>query len=238
MATAATAIGATAMTVQNAAGFTAGEQIVVGQGADQEIATIAGVAGNTLNFAAGLANAHSIGEAVGGNASTVNSFINSFNAGHYGVTARSTRPRSSSSSPAIRRTSTSSTGRLQGANPATPGFTITDSNQAGAVPQPSVGTAATSLLDGAGRKQHQQRPAKRDQRLGRDGGERGQRAALALQQQLRRAGAADDLGRLVQCGRRVRSRLTGATLSTFSTINVGDVLTIDAGDAPIKKTSP
>ncbi len=160
--TAATAVGATAITVTNSTGLVAGQVIVVGQGSDQELTTITSVVGNTVNVAA-LANAHSAGEGVGGNAGTVDTFINSFNAGHYGVTASYSV---TSQTIVFARDPTNidlvHRAAMAAAIPpgtTTPNFTLSDSNAAdaaipvGSAAQPIAGTTATSLLATLGANQ-------------------------------------------------------------------------------------
>lgn len=154
--TAATAIGAVNMTVASSAGLAVGQTIVVGQGADQELATIAGIAGNVLTFGAGLAFAHSANETVGGNAGTIDNFVNSFNGSHFGVTAsfdpigqKIVFARDPTNTDLVHRAAMQAAG---GAT--TPSFTIGDSNNAAVGPaEPPLGTAATDLLTALGASQ-------------------------------------------------------------------------------------
>lgn len=155
--TAAAAAGTNTIQVQDATGLAAGDVIVVGQGDDQETATIAAVAGNTITLTANLANNHTVGEQAGGNAGTIDDFINSFNAGHYGVDASfdtSTESIVFSRDPTnidlVHRAAMEAAG-----SSTTPDFMITDSNaQAGfGGPPPSqapLGTNATNLLTALG----------------------------------------------------------------------------------------
>jgi flagellar hook-associated protein 1 len=150
--TAATAIGATAITVANGTTFAAGQKIVIGTGTDQEAATVLSVVGNTVNLTAGLVNAHLSGETAGGNAGTIGGFINSFNAGQYGVTASFN---STSQTIVFTRDPTNigleHRAAMQAAGgTTTPSFTITDSSTPVGTPQPALGNAATGLLEALG----------------------------------------------------------------------------------------
>lgn len=156
--TAAAAAGTDTITVANVAGFAVGQTVVIGSGADQELGTITGIAGNTLTFGANFAFSHVAGEFVGGNASSIDGVINSFNAGHYGVTASYDATsqtivfaRDPTNIDLVHRAAQAAAGGVT-----TPSFTITDSNPAdAAIPaapaagsnaQPQAGAAATSLL--------------------------------------------------------------------------------------------
>jgi flagellar hook-associated protein 1 FlgK len=151
------------ISVANTNGFVAGQTIVVGSGADQELATIAagGVGVNTLTFTANLANAHAAGESVGGNASTIGGFINSFNADHFGVTASFD---STSQSIVFARDPTNidlvhRAAMLAAGGTTTPDFTISDSNApyagqpVGSTAQAPLGQPATNLLTALGANQ-------------------------------------------------------------------------------------
>jgi flagellar hook-associated protein 1 FlgK len=151
--TTATAVGATVINVSSTAGFAVGQTIVVGVGADQEQTTIAAVGpGNTLTVAA-LANAHAANETVGGNAGTVDAFVNGFNGGHYGVDAsfdptsqKIVFTRDSTNIDLVHRAAMQAAG---GAT--TPDFTLSDSNIAAIGPaQPVLGVPATALLTALG----------------------------------------------------------------------------------------
>ncbi|MGA2392447.1 MAG: flagellar hook-associated protein FlgK [Candidatus Lustribacter sp.] len=230
--TAATAVGATAITVVNSAGLAAGQVIVVGEGADQELATIASVVGNTVNLTAGLANAHAAGENVGGNAGTIDAFINSFNAQHYGVTASYSATsqtivfaRDPSNIDLVHRAAMAAAGGVT-----TPGFTITDSNVAGVGPaQPVLGTPATGLLTALGANQINGVPQNNTNALGTTNG--GDVNALvsffttsygvpALQTTSPTAIAGPGL---------VTINPPAANPTAFAQLNVGNVLTIGAG---------
>lgn len=156
--TAAVTAPTNTITVADATGLAAGQTIVVGSGADQEYATIAAVAGNTVTLTANLANTHTVGEQAGGNAGSIDDFINSFNACHYGVTAsfdstgqQIVFTRDPSNIDLMHRALMQATA---GAAP-TPSFTITDNTgpppvPIAAAPEPTLGTPATSLLQSLG----------------------------------------------------------------------------------------
>jgi hypothetical protein len=64
------AVGATFTTALSAGGFATGDSVLIGQGGNQESATIVGVGGSTLAFASPLRFAHGVGEPIvrtGGN---------------------------------------------------------------------------------------------------------------------------------------------------------------------------
>jgi len=151
--TASTAVGATVLNVTNSANMAVGDKIVVGSGADQEFATITAIGGPTSVTVTALANAHAAGEGVGGNAGTIDNFINSFNACHYGVTAsfdtssqRIAFTRDPSNIDLIHRAAMQAAGSVP-----TPDFTLTDSNIAvNGTPEPALGTAVGSLLGAVG----------------------------------------------------------------------------------------
>jgi flagellar hook-associated protein 1 FlgK len=157
--TSATAVGATVINVSSTAGLVAGQTIVIGSGDDQESTTIAAVGpGNTITVAP-LLNAHGANETVGGNAGSIDAFINSFNAGHYGVTASFD---STSQTIVFARDPTNIDlvhRALQGANATTPDFTISDSNipfaaqPVGSTAQPALGVPALNLLTAFGANQ-------------------------------------------------------------------------------------
>lgn len=149
---AATAIGATSITVVNGTGYTVGDKIVVGSGSTQELVTVTSVAGNVIGVTA-LANAHAAGDTAGGNASSIGGFINSFNAQHNGVTAsfdatsqRIVFARDPANIDLTHRAAMAAAGGTT-----TPAFTITDSHIATVGPaEPPLGTASTSLLGAIG----------------------------------------------------------------------------------------
>jgi flagellar hook-associated protein 1 len=151
--TAATAVGATSLQLQSVTGLAVGDKIVVGSGSDQEFTTIGAIGpGNTITVAA-LTNAHTIGETAGGNAGTIDNFINSFNAGHYGVTAsfntssqRLVFTRDPANIDLIHRAAMQAAGSAP-----TPDFKITDSNVVGVGPaEPALGTSTGALLTALG----------------------------------------------------------------------------------------
>jgi flagellar hook-associated protein 1 len=151
--TTATAIGATVINVASTAGFAVGQKIVVGVGADQETVTIGAVGAGTLTVSA-MVNAHAANETVGGNAGTIDAFVNGFNAGHYGVDAsfdptsqKIVFTRDPTNIDLVHRAAMQAAGGTT-----TPDFTIAD-NQApfaaqpvGSTAQPVLGVPATNLL--------------------------------------------------------------------------------------------
>ena len=112
----------------------------------------AGLTGSLTIAVDGSTQTFSYDTAAGGNSATIGGFMTSFNAGHYGVTAsfdpatqRIVFARDPSNTDAIHRA-------LQGANAATPGFTITDSQIAAGTTSASLtpGTPAAGLLEALG----------------------------------------------------------------------------------------
>jgi flagellar hook-associated protein 1 len=156
--TQASAAGTNTITVADpnaAADYYVGEHILVGgNGSNQEAATVAGIAGNVITLGAALTFNHTAGEAAGGNTDTIDDFITNFNAGQFGVTASF----DASSQTVVFTRDPTNVGlvhrALQGANPTTPNFTISDSNVVGnGPPQPVLGTPATALLTALGANQ-------------------------------------------------------------------------------------
>jgi flagellar hook-associated protein 1 FlgK len=110
-------------------------------------APAAALAGSLSIVDDGITQTFNYSTAAGGNADTIDHFITNFNNGHFGVTASYD---STSQSIGFARDPSNVDANhraLQGANPSTPSFTLTDSNFA-------VGAPATSLLGvlGAGGK--------------------------------------------------------------------------------------
>jgi flagellar hook-associated protein 1 FlgK len=110
----------------------------------------AGLTGTLTIADDGITQTYTYNTAAGGNADTISDFINSFNAGHYGVTASYNTTnqaivfsRDPTNIDLVHRA-------LQGTNATTPDFTITDSLQPVAAPQAALGTPATSLLGALG----------------------------------------------------------------------------------------
>jgi flagellar hook-associated protein 1 FlgK len=227
--TAATAIGATAIGVANIAGFAVGQQIVVGTGTDQEFTTITGIGpGNTLQVTA-LANAHAAGEGVGGNAGTIGGFINSLNAEHFGVTASYN---STSQSIVFSRDPTNidlvHRAAVQAVGGATtPTFMITDSNPA-AAPAP-LGTPAGSLLQALGANGINAVPQNSGNAFGSTSGSN----VNALLSLFSASFGVPSLQTTSPTAIPVPGAVTIspplAAQTAFAQVNVGDVLTIDAG---------
>jgi flagellar hook-associated protein 1 FlgK len=151
--TASAAAGAGVINVASTANIVAGDNIVVGAGADAELVNVTGVGpGNTLTITA-LANAHAAGEGAGGNAGTIDNFINSFNGSHYGVTAsfdvtaqRMVFTRDPSNIDLIHRAAMQAAGTLP-----SPTFKIQDSNIAvNGSPEPALGATTNALLAALG----------------------------------------------------------------------------------------
>ena len=111
----------------------------------------AGLAGNLTVTDDGITQTFAYNTGAGGNATTIGAFINSFNAGHYGVTASYDATNQSivfardpTNVDLVHRALQAAAGGVT-----TPSFTITDSLQAAAPPAP-LGTPATSLLGALG----------------------------------------------------------------------------------------
>ena len=97
----------------------------------------------------GITQTFNYNTGAGGNSATIGSFVTNFNAGHFGVTAsfdatsqKIVFARDPTNVDLVHRA-------LQGANLATPAFTITDGANA-AAPEPSLGTPSTYLLQALG----------------------------------------------------------------------------------------
>jgi flagellar hook-associated protein 1 FlgK len=232
--TAATAALSNTITVANAASFAGGQVVVVGTGPDQELATVLSVAGNTITFTAGLTNAHAAGESVGGNASTIGGFINSFNAGHYGVTASfdsTSQTIAFSRDPAnidlVHRAAMQASGGTT-----TPAFTISDSNIAATGPaQPTLGTAATALLTALGANGINNVQQNSTNAYGSTSGANVTALATLFTASFGTPALQTTSPTVIAAPGAVTINPPVATPTAFSQINVGDVLTIDAGTA-------
>lgn len=223
---------AASVTVANAAGLAAGQVVVVGTGSDQEAATIASVVGNVVTFTAPLANAHAAGESVGGNASTIGGFINAFNAGHYGLTASFNATSQSiafARDPAnidlVHRAAMQAAGGVT-----TPSFTITDSNIAAlGPPQPPLGTAATALLTAFGANAISGVVQNSSNAYGSTSGANVTAFASLFTTAFGSPGLQTTSPTAIPAVGLVTINPPLAAPTAFSQINVGDVLTIDAG---------
>jgi flagellar hook-associated protein 1 FlgK len=220
------------VTVANSAGLAAGQIVVVGTGSDQESATIASVVGNTVTFTANLANAHAAGESVGGNAATIGGFITSFNAGQYGVTASFD---STSQSIVFARDPTNISlvhraAMVAAGGSTTPDFTITDSNIAAiGPPQPSLGTASTALLTALGANGINNVDQNASNAYGSTSGANVTALSSLFTASFGTPGLQTTSPTAIVAPGLVTINPPVANPAAFSQINVGDVLTIDAG---------
>jgi flagellar hook-associated protein 1 FlgK len=220
------------VTVANAAGFAAGQHVVIGTGSDLEAVTIASVVGNTINLTAPLVNAHAAGESIGGNASTIGGFINSFNAGHYGVTASfdSTSQtivfaRDPTNIDLVHRAAMQASGGTT-----TPDFTITDSNIAATGPaQPSLGTPATALLTALGANGINNVDQNSANAYGSTSGANVTALSSLFSASFGTPGLQTTSPTAIAAAGLVTINPPAAAPGAFSQINVGDVLTLDAG---------
>jgi flagellar hook-associated protein 1 FlgK len=112
----------------------------------------AGLTGTLTIADDGITQTYTYSTAPGGNADTIGDFINSFNAGHYGVTASYNTTnqaivfsRDPTNVDLVHRALQATAG-----NVTTPDFTITDSLQPAAAAPGALGTPATSLLGALG----------------------------------------------------------------------------------------
>jgi flagellar hook-associated protein 1 FlgK len=222
----------TSVTVVNPAGFAVGQQLVIGTGSDQEAVTVAGIAGNVITFSAPLVNAHAAGESVGGNASTIGGFINSFNAGHYGVTASfdaTSQTIAFARDPAnidlVHRAAMQAVG-----GSTTPTFTITDSNIAAVGPvQPTLGTASTALLTALGANEISGVQQNSANAYGSTSGANVTALATLFSSSFGAPGLQTTSPTAIAAAGLVTINPPVATPTAFSQLNVGDVLTLDAG---------
>ena len=188
----------------------------------------AALAGNLQIAVDGIVQTFNYNTAVGGNATSINGFINSFNLGHFGVSAsfdataqKIVFSRDPSNIDLVHRAA-------QGANNATPAFTITDSLPSTVGGQGTPGTSLLMTL-GAGAISGVQQNA--TNAFGSTGGG-GANALLSLFSQSLGAPS-------LQTNATGGPTLAGVVTvtppltvpPTFGSINVGDVLTIDAGAA-------
>jgi flagellar hook-associated protein 1 FlgK len=204
----------------------------------------AGLTGSLTITDDGITQTFTYNTASGQNADTISNFINSFNAGHYGVTASYN---STSQSVVFARDPTNVDlvhRALQAAagGTTTPDFTITDSLQPAAAPPAALGTAATSLLGALGASNISGVDQNATNAYGATSGA-GANALLslfstplgtpALQVQ---AAIASAVTPSPTAGTTVT--VTGpaatppSTVPVFSTVNVGDVLTVYDGVPP------
>lgn len=196
----------------------------------------AGIAGNLTIKVDGITQTFAYNTAAGGNSNSIDGFINSFNAGHFGVTASFNATsqtvvfsRDPTNIDLVHRAAMEAAGGTT-----TPDFTITDSNIGATGPaQPVLGTPATGLLTVLGANQINNVDQNSTNANGTTGG--GLVNAMlslfsnsfgvpALQTTSNTAivGVVPQLATIVP---------PVATPTAFAQINVGDVLTIDAGTA-------
>lgn len=173
------------------------------------------------------------------NTASTDAFINAFNngdatpgnTGHYGVSAsfdassqRIVFQRDPANTDLVHR-------KLQGNNPSTPAFTITDSNTA-AGPQPAIGTTSNALLTVLGARQISGIPQDSTNAFGAQSG-LGANALLTL---FSRNLGAPGIQTVVPAGIPAGiNTVTEPSVGAFAILNVGDTLTIDAqpnGAAP------
>ena len=166
-------------------------------------------------------------------ASTIGSFINGFNAGHYGITAsfdpvgqKVVFTRDPTNIDLVHRAAMQASG-----GSTTPGFTITDSNVAGIGPaQPPLGTTATALLTALGANQISGVQQNATNAFGSTSG-----ANVAALQTLFSASfgvpSLQTVNTVASAAGLVTVTPPVATPNAFSQINVGAVLTIGAGTA-------
>jgi flagellar hook-associated protein 1 FlgK len=190
----------------------------------------AGITGNLTIKVDGISQTFTYNTAAGGNSNSIDGFINTFNAGHFGVTASYNATSQTvvfSRDPAnidlVHRAAMAAAGGTT-----TPDFTITDSNIAATGPaQPPLGTPATALLTAFGANKINNVDQNSTNANGSTGG--GNANALlsifsgsfgvpALQTTDGNA-AATVAGPITTVGNN----------PAFADVNVGDVLTIDAG---------
>lgn len=183
---------------------------------------------NTLTINVdGIAQTFNYDTGAGGNARTIDGFINSFNAGHFGVTssfdANSQRivfTRDPANIDLVHRAA-------QGANAPTPGFTITDNANA-TTTQSALGNPAVDLLDALGASQINGVQQNSTNAFGPTNAG-GANALLAF---FSNSYGVPALQTTSGSAATVPGSLTipGPATTTFSAINPGDTLTIDAGN--------
>lgn len=227
--TAAAAKGTFTITVANGTAFV-GQQIVIGSGATQEAATVSSVLGNVVTLSAALTYDHAVGESAGGNATTIGGFINSFNAGQYGVTA-SFDATSQTIVFARDPTNISLAHRAQMAatpgSAVTPSFTISDSHIAPPPVAPVPGAAATSLLTALGATAISGVQQNASNAFGSTSGANANALLSLFSASLGAPALQTTAGNLAPT---LAGQFTTVGNNTaFQTINVGDVLTLDAG---------
>lgn len=226
-ASAATTAAGTLVTAMNASNTSIDTTVALTNNSTLFYPPGGALAGNLTIQVDGITQTYAYNTGAGGNATTVNGFINSFNSGHYGVTAsfdptsqRIVFARDPANIDLVHRAA-------QGANNATPDFTITDSLPT--TTPPAEGTPATSLLMalGAGGISGV------NQNSTNAFGATGAGGANALLTLFTASLGAPSLQTTSAVAAAVpgANTITGPAVSTFQTINVGDVLTIDAGTA-------
>ena len=189
--------------------------------------------GNLTIAVDGITQTFAYNTGTGGNANTIGGFVNSFNAGHYGVTAsydsvgqRIVFTRDPTNIDLVHRAAMAAAG-----GSTTPDFTISDSNGPQAGPL-NLGTASTSLLAALGANAMDGVDQNATNALGTSSGN-GANALLSLfSANLGVPSLQSTVATTNVAPGTVTVLPTAVTVPPqFGTINVGDVLTIDAGTA-------
>ena len=194
----------------------------------------AALAGTLTIAVDGITQTYNYNTAAGGNADTIDDFINSFNAGQFGVTASYN---ATSQTIVFARDpnniSLAHRAAMAAAIPpgtTTPDFTITDSNLAGVGPaQPALGTAATSLLTALGANQINGVDQNSTNALGTTNG-------LDVNSMIQFFSNSYGVPALQTTAGNAAATVPGVITTTgpnaaFNDVNVGNILTIDAGTA-------
>ena len=194
-----------------------------------------GLTGNLTIKVDGITQTFAYNTGAGGGQSTIDGFVNTFNAGHYGVTASFD---SSSQSIVFSRDPTNidlvhRAAMAAAGGSTTPDFTITDSNLSVPPPaHPALGTPSTSLLGALGADQISSIDQNSSNAVGVTTGS-GANALLSIFSASLGAPAIQTTSTAgitaAQDGTVVT--LTAPTAGAYSQLNVGDVLTIDGGAA-------
>jgi len=231
----ATTAAGTLVQALNAANTTVDTTVSLTNNQTLENPPAGALGGNLTIVVDGITQTFAYATGVGGNSASIGGFINAFNAGHYGVTAsfdsvaqKIVFARDPLNIDLVHRAAMQAAG-----SSTTPDFTIQDSN-IGAVgpPQPPLGTAATSLLTALGASRISGVNQNSSNAFGATSGG-GANALLSL--------FSASFGSPALQTTTVTTNAAAATVTVvppptppggqpaFGQINVGDVLTIDAG---------